>query len=537
MTRARIVASISALALLLGSAPAYADDPTFPTVPTIPPAGSGFSFSATLDKAAYHFGEPIKVHVEVANTGTEPVSMAVDVDGDLSFDTAQWDGLIDGTSIGVVLAAGERKVLDVTADVTFPHSDTTSFTETLDAFNNFSSDGPHKRVTLTAPISALTGVYSGTAYFDANANATMDPGEQALPGVTVHIVGGPPYTEESQVTDAQGHFSFTVPIGNYTASYRMDGGYVPIVREDSFYLDEAGRENQFVAFKRPLSDRLHATMKLTKSTYKVGEVAHATVKLTNSGNAELTGVKAVCDRGGFQNELNPSKPGHGPLAVDGAGVTLAAGQTRTFDVYDTVPAGAREDGYVSVSCDFGPDADVDGRATAHDQARVPGQRGSGRGQLLYDRNGDGTWDQETEGVSGVKVVLRDQFSHKIIGRATSDKRGFVNFADLPSGRHEVEVVGRWQPVSGALTLEIKNPPRIYPQPLRIKPGPNHPDPQTTTAPAPGTGGGTTPTPQGSAGAHGLAYTGVDVFPPLFGGVLLLAAGAALVLATRRWRTA
>ena len=535
MIRARIVASISALALLLGSAPAYADGPTFPTVPTIPPPGPSFSFSATLDKDAYHFGEPIEVHVKVVNTGTEPVSMAVDAAGDLSFDHDQWGGLLDGTSPGVVLAPGESKVLDVTSDITFPHSGTTSFTETLDAFNNFSSDGPHKLVTLTAPISALTGTYSGTAFFDANANGAMDPGEQALPGVTVHVIGGAPYTEESRVTDAQGHFTFTVPIGNYTAAFRGNDGYVPVTAEDAFHLDQSGRENQFVAFKRAISDRLHAGMKLTKSTYKVGDVAHATVELTNDGDTDLVGVKAICDRGGFENELNPSKPGHGPLAVDGPGVTIAAGQTRTFDMYDTVPAGAREDGYVSVSCDFGPDGDTEGRPAAHDQARVPGKHGSGRGQLLYDRNGDGNWDEDTEGVAGVKVLLRDQFSHKIIGSARSDKHGVFGFTNLPSGRHDIEVVGPWRAVNGSLTLEVKEPSYPYPQPLRIKPGPDHPDPQATKAPpAPGTGT-TPPAPQASPGADGLAYTGADVFTPLFGGLLLLAAGAVLVLTTRRRR--
>ena len=523
MPRRRVLVVVFAVfALLLGSAPAFADEP---------PAGWGFTFTATLNQDAYHFGDPIKVHVELANTGTTSLSMEVDPDGDLMFDRAEWDGLLGPGNFGLELGPGESKTLDVTAPLMFPDDPRTSFTATLDAFDNYNSGWPHQKVTLTAPISSLMGQYAGTAFFDANANNTMDAGEEALPGVDVNLVGGLPRTENRQVTDVNGHFDFTVPVGPYLASYRAKDGYVlesPVY--DEFMIDQSdAHAHVLVPFQRPLADRLRATMKLTKSTYEVGDIAHVMITLTNDGDTDVTGVRAGCARYGGEFEINPAKPGHGPLSYDGPGVTIPAGQTRTFDAFDTVPAGALDFGYVAVECDFGPDTDQDGRPSAHDEARVPGKHGSAKGQLLYDRNGDGNWDRRTEGVGGVKVVLRDQFSKKVIGSTRTDKLGRFTFADKVVGDHTVEVVGPWQSAArGALTLPVKSYPDSGYWPLHVKPGPNHPDPEAAPKPKP-----ETPAPQGSTAPDDLAYTGFDPAKPMLGGLALLVAGIGLVLATRR----
>ena len=200
-------------------------------------------------------------------------------------------------------------------------------------------------------------------------------------------------------------------------------------------------------------------------------MAHVTTTLTNDGTTDLTGIKAGCARYGGEFEIDPAQSGHGPLSWDGPGVTIAAGQTRTFDVYDTVPAGALDFGYVGVACDFGPDSEAYGRAVAHDDAKVPGKRGSAMGQLLYDRDGDGNWDETTEGVAGVQVLLHDQFSNEVIGTTSTDALGRFTFTDQPAGRHTVEVVGQWQPAADeSMRLDVKeNPYPDYYWPLHVEP--------------------------------------------------------------------
>lgn len=60
---------------------------------------------------------------------------------------------------------------------------------------------------------------SGTLYYDANNNGSMDSGETGLPYQTIQIGSYTAYT------DANGYYNISLPIGNYTISYTPYGFY------------------------------------------------------------------------------------------------------------------------------------------------------------------------------------------------------------------------------------------------------------------------------------------------------------------------
>ncbi|MBB5892450.1 hypothetical protein ACFFS4_17100 [Kutzneria kofuensis] len=85
----------------------------------------------------------------------------------------------------------------------------------------------------------------------------------------------------------------------------------------------------------------------------VGDAAHVTVTLKNSGDRALGGITVMCNRIGNSNELNGRTGGWGDLQWTRPGVTVPAHGTISLDVTEVVPDGARGYGYVVVRCDFG----------------------------------------------------------------------------------------------------------------------------------------------------------------------------------------
>jgi peptidyl-prolyl cis-trans isomerase A (cyclophilin A) len=73
------------------------------------------------------------------------------------------------------------------------------------------------------PAATASGTLSGQAFIDSNGNGSRDPGEFALPGLVVNLMGTTSQgtaVRASATTDAQGSFTFqNVQPGTYTLSY------------------------------------------------------------------------------------------------------------------------------------------------------------------------------------------------------------------------------------------------------------------------------------------------------------------------------
>jgi hypothetical protein len=293
----------------------------------------------------------------------------------------------------------------------------------------------------------------------------------------------------------------------------------------------------------PLNGALKASMAFTQDSYKVGDLAHVTVTLANSGPIPLTGITAACNRIGDPHHLTGRTPGWGDLAADG--VTIAPGETRTFDVSETVPEAAFNRGYVVVACDFGyEEVDIDNHAQAHDQAAVPGAKAVVEGNIgVFDDQG-----QVKEAAAGVKVVLVSDQHCPVVGERTTDTKGHFKFEDVAPGPdfhlYLLPPEGWKIKNENPMWISVSGPPENhYSYRIDAERG-DAPVPTVPANPAdcgkPGTPTSTTGAAGGSGGGEsgsGLASTGVDALGLGALALVALALGGGLLIGARRRRNA
>jgi len=373
-------------------------------------------------------------------------------------------------------------------------------------------------------------------YGDKNGNGAWDSGEE-LAGIKLtlrYVHGNVSYTATS---DDKGNLTFKVPAADYYLGGEVVDGWLFPWR--TVHIGEGTKLDLRGA--PPLNGALTASMKFTQDSYKVGDTVHLTVTLANSGKTPLVGIVASCNRVGNSNILQGTGPGWGDL-VWSRGVTIGAGETRTFDVTDTVPAAAFNRGYVAAYCDFGySEVDTDNHVNAGAEATVPG----GVGAIVGDVEVISAQGQVEHGVAGVKVVLTAEQACPVIGEQTTDAKGHFEFHKLVPG---LKYNLYFLPPKG-WKIKYDNPtsadvyaPEDRPAQLGVQaeegdaPLPTVPtNPADCTAGAPtsttgGTGGG-------QSGGSGLASTGVDAISLGALALLALALGGGLVFGARRRRAA
>ncbi|NGY61616.1 hypothetical protein G7043_22055 [Lentzea sp. NEAU-D13] len=494
--------------------------------------------SLTFEKSSYESHETVRMTATVTNIGGQTARRAKLMWSLFAVETAeeQW-GDFGWRGAGIDLASGESRTFQVSGPIRDISNGKVRPSTIIDwdGRPNPCQCGLSGEVTVVQ----TKGEISGVAYADKNRNGQQDAGEAAA-GVVVEANGGTPYGYFKTTTEADGRYAFKdLPSGDYYVGYTFaDGWVVHSDGTDSKVRVQPGAPVHLTARgERPYTESLSATLTLDKDVYQVGEEARITITLTNSGDRALSGIQAWCNRIGDDNQLGGS-PGNGPatgwgeLIPPGKGVTVGAGETKTFIATEKVPQAAFNFGTVVASCGFAPYAGWNtDAAEAFDSARVPGGFGSLVGKLYHDRNGNWTVD-EGEAIGNTRIVLRDRERNVDVAETISDAAGNVRFDRVPAGDWWAWVDGPWK-FEGEWGGHVRvHAGGEWRSDFTVVPVPQ---PETPAGGAGGGGGGTPPpAPAAAGGGDALAKTGASVLGLGLIGVLLVAFGfGASVIGRRR----
>ncbi|MCC8247427.1 hypothetical protein [Saccharothrix luteola] len=410
-------------------------------------AAAKLAISATVGAGPYLVGEQIPVEVTLSNTGDADAT-GVKADGYSSagstflIQSSEWGDLaLSGP--GVTLPAGGQRVVTVRGEVQGWSG------APVAKFSIWQGNASVTDVKLPLPVrdpNSAADTLAGLVYGDRNGNGAPDAGE-ALQGVRVTVTtNGPPWTRPEATTGADGRFRFAdLPVqvyGLYTDN--APDGWVIEPKNSYVAVDGSGSAaNLLLRGQRPLTDHLSAAMRFTQDVYRVGDRAEVAVTLTNTGTADLTGIKADCQRA---NDGGPELRdlALGDLGWGTSGVTVPAGQSRAFTISGTVSEVAAEYGAVDHLCEFGPgESRREGVPRAYALAKVPGPAVTSRMAFYHDRDGDLIGEPD-EMLGGLAVILRDAVTGEVAAEGRTDAGGHVHFENLPSGPYTVRVYGAWK---------------------------------------------------------------------------------------------
>jgi LPXTG-motif cell wall-anchored protein len=409
----------------------------------------------------------------------------------------------------------------------------------------------------TAAVTRTYGSVSGIVFADRNGNATFDAGEQ-LPGAAIawqYAYYSEPEAPFRTTADANGRFSFpSIPATRYQMANAELDGWTVLSR--TIDVDQSDKNvNLRMRAVKPVRRELAAELKFTKDSYAPGDLAHVTVTLSNSGAIPLTGIAAHCNGNGDHHALWGFGPGWGQLSPRSSGVTVPAGQTRTFDVTDVVPDAAFDKGYVAVRCEFGyvGDENTLDMPLAQDDALVPGGIGVIKGEIAYYPEGEGS-GKPRQPIAGARVVLVNERPCHVAEQLT-DNDGRFEFVNLPAGPGNYSLY--FYPPAGwratgrnpATHLKVADGDTIVIgvdavrgvgqlPPLPAEAAGCRPGTTTSSKPPagnpPATDPPVSPAPQARPAGPDLANTGPEDVPMLAAlGVLAVLLGSGLMLATRR----
>ncbi|MEV6241628.1 SdrD B-like domain-containing protein [Lentzea sp. NPDC051838] len=488
--------------------------------------------SLTFEKSSYESHETVRMTATVTNIGGQTAHRAKLMWSLSGVETAeeQW-GDFGWRGAGIELASGESRTFQVSGLI----RDISNGKVRPSTIIDWEGRPNPCQCGLSGEVIVVQtkGEISGVAYADKNRNGQQDAGE-ATAGVVVEANGGAPYGYFKTTTDADGRYSFKdLPSGDYHVGYTFtDGWVVHSDGTDSKIRVQPGQPVQLTArAERPYTESLSATLTLDKEVYQAGEDAKITITLTNSGDRELTNIQAWCNRIGDGDQLggSPGGPatGWGELIPPGKGVTVGAGETKTFIATEKVPQASFATGRVIASCGFAPYAGWNSDAAeAFDSARVPGGFGSLSGDLYYDRNGNWTLDGG-EAIGNTRIVLHDRELNVDVAETFSDAQGHVRFDRVPAGDFWARVDGPWK-FEGEYGGHVMVRADIEGRTGFVV------VPDTQAPPAPGGGGGNTPPPAAGGGSgDALAKTGASVLGLGLVGALLVAFGFGASLIGRR----
>jgi LPXTG-motif cell wall-anchored protein len=500
---------IAAVLVLVCAAPAAAD----------PDGQVDLTVIATVEESALLPDEKVMVEVKVVNLGTATATgVKVRSTGDLEL--GPWDEF-DPSGHGVELSPSEGVTLIVGA----PPTDTGEImTQLLEAVSA-EPDGnlANNRAKVEAFVTAETVDLTLVPHFDGDGDGVMDPGETMV-GVQVKVTGGRKWWEGQARTDANGAIHFAgIPGGEYSIDASVPTGW----HLDEFYKLRLRPGHNEIAVRVQLIDitKLVATIAFDKPVYAVGDTVRQKVTLTNTGRTDLTGLVAQCGTANIQigdstrHELNSSGWGELDPAELGAGATVRAGETRTWEFTDPVTQRMWDFGFVLLECDFVVRGTLVG-AHARARSEVPGGVGTAAGLVVHE-------DQPKPGIT---LLLFNEKNGKVAARAVSDGAGRFAFPALPAGAYEMRPLGPWKLMDRVYGVQIlaRNHHDLH---VALIPGPVYLDPEAPPQPEEPAVDDVAPTPQASPVRHpgNLAYTGTaNVVELVALGALLMVVGMLLV---------
>lgn len=438
MPSGRFTRSACALTAALVMAAAFA-------APASADTGPNLKVAAVVQQGRWLPGDDVTVDLTVTNVGDAP---AVSVHGSVQTQSgpffyirdASW-GDLSYTGPGATFAPGESRTYHVKGNVGSGDGDPVI---EIGAWGTEDVDGRDNTVIVTVPLvpKDTTDRIAGQLYGDRNEDGHPSPGEE-LAGAEAHLIGIGMSHDLVVVTDATGHFAFEgIPVNR---SYYMHfekipdgwvGASVPELRADGSGANTALE----VKTHRPLTDVLHETIELDKTSYAVGEVGKATVTIWNTGDRQLTGLYFGCDPGGFGQELEVPNAQWGTFNPEHPAGVLAAGQRIVFQVSGKVPEKSGYTGWTGLGC-YVENYDIGYGPYTFDEAKVPGMRADSKGQVWVDKNGNKQPDAG-EGVPNLTLVLVEDGKF-VRSYARTDANGFATFKNVPVGHYRLDILGPW----------------------------------------------------------------------------------------------
>jgi fimbrial isopeptide formation D2 family protein/uncharacterized repeat protein (TIGR01451 family) len=282
-------------------------------------------------------------------------------------------------------------------------------------------------------------------WHDTNADGIQDPSEAPFPGVTVELRNGAGTLVGTQVTDADGAYSFTgLTPGDYTVTFVRPAGYV-------FTERGAGSDNA-VDSNPATATGVTATVTLAAGDYDP-TIDAGLYRPASVGDYVWhdTNVNGVQDAG------EQPVPGVTVTLTDASGATVATTTTDAAGAYlfdqlvpgtYTVTFSNTPAGYAVTSSHAGSDNAVDSNGVATTVTLDEGEhnptidlgiyRPASLGDYVWDDvNHNGIQDSGETGVPGVTVTLTDA-DGATVATATTDADGAYGFTGLVPGTYTVK---------------------------------------------------------------------------------------------------
>lgn len=317
-------------------------------------------------------------------------------------------------------------------------------------------------VTLPAGGSILTadfGYYQGARvegniFHDDDRNTLFEAGENGLAGITVTITGfdmfGNPVSETT-TTDADGHFVFVVPEGDYTLTYATTettaAGYPDATTTTSYTFHAYPGENWYenttfdfgVDYAGAIGDRVWNDAD-GDGIQDMGEVGIAGVTVSlyevidvgGTPTEVFLGVTMTDENGNYLFEGLDD----GDYAVIVNSATLPAGMNQTFDedmVLNHRTGVTISSGNTHLTADFGYQYPMSYPIS---------------GNVFNDQTNLGVKDGTDPGLPSVTVYLYDSTGTTLLATTTTDASGNYTFPGYPNGSYLVKVDESTLPSTG-----------------------------------------------------------------------------------------
>ncbi|QBE66791.1 SdrD B-like domain-containing protein [Pseudoduganella lutea] len=320
-----------------------------------------------------------------------------------------------------------------------------------------SGNGSTAQVTLSsgenavfeAPANSQPGTIASTVWEDANGNGVQDSGETGIAGATVSLRDANGNTVATTTTNAQGDYTFTTAVGNYSVQVAKPAGYT------------------FTSQNTGSNDAVDSDVDAGGASATFAVKANATVDPADAGlyRAASLGNKVWfdCDADGIQDAGESGIQGAKVTLLDANGKSIASTTTNangeyafaglkpgTYSVkFDTAQLTS---GYTITKQDAGGndalDSDIDANGLSQKVTLVSGENNTSidagvvqtatiGDRVWLDSDADGMQDSGEGGVAGVVMTLTNA-NGDVVTTTKTDANGYYKF-NVAAGTYSVSM--------------------------------------------------------------------------------------------------